>query len=119
MGGVDWPAILLAVLPSLIAAVAAWLVSRLTSKFDASEADRLAEERAQRERMEAVEKGLRAAMRTELLDAHERYVAKGEPLGYNVLTHLEDVYESYHGLGGNGSGTLLWQAIQQRFREAS
>ena len=71
---------------------------------------RKASERAEREReaSEALKAGMRALLWAELQRIHERAMAQGG-LTVEERRHLESVYAAYHGLGGNGTGTRLYE----------
>lgn len=88
-----------------------WAVHKMTAKLDEVERERKAERAADEQWRTAMERGMRAMLRKELLDAYEQYVIRGDPLSYDVFKHLEGVYDAYHALGGNGAGTMVWEAI--------
>lgn len=59
----------------------------------------------------AMETGLRTLLRAELLEIHAKYV----PLGYIPLEVMEEadrVYQAYHSLGGNGTGTKIYEELK-------
>ena len=63
---------------------------------------------------EAMKAGVRALLWRELKTIHEQAMDEG---GMTVVDrkHLEGVYGAYHGLGGNGTGTRLFQdAMSQK-----
>lgn len=57
---------------------------------------------------EAMKAGMRALLWRELQVIHEAAMRDG---GMTVAQrrHLESVYKAYHGLGGNGTGTRLYE----------
>lgn len=60
---------------------------------------------------DAMEQGMRALMRQELITLHKDYVVD---LGYcpvMIKEHAGQVYRTYHALGGNGTGTQLYEEI--------
>ena len=60
---------------------------------------------------DAMEQGMRALMRKELITLHKYYVVD---LGYcpvMIKEHAGQVYRAYHALGGNGTGTQLYEEI--------
>ena len=57
--------------------------------------------------------GMREMLRSQLYDMHRRYVAEGEPMPYAEKERATDVYTTYHGLGGNGTGTHIYQELMQ------
>lgn len=59
----------------------------------------------------AMETGLRTLLRAELLEIHAKYV----PLVYIPLEVMEEadrVYQAYHSLGGNGTGTKIYEELK-------
>lgn len=60
---------------------------------------------------DAMEQGMRALMRKELITLHKDYVVD---LGYcpvMIKEHAGQVYRAYHALGGNGTCTQLYEEI--------
>ena len=60
---------------------------------------------------QAMEAGLRTLLRAELLEIHTKYA----PLGHipvDVMEEAERVYRAYHGLGGNGTGTKIYEELK-------
>lgn len=58
-----------------------------------------------------METGLRTLLRAELLEIHAKHV----PLGYMPLGAMEEadrVYQAYHSLGGNGTGTKIYEELK-------
>jgi len=67
--------------------------------------------RKEEERDRAVEAGLRTLLRAELLEIHARYVPLGSiPLA--AMEEVERIYQAYHSLGGNGTGTKIYEEIK-------
>lgn len=60
---------------------------------------------------EAMEQGMRALLRQQLIDYHKEYVVSGGPCPIRIKEQATAVYHAYHGLGGNGTGTKLWEEI--------
>lgn len=56
-------------------------------------------------------KGMRELLKSQLYDMHRRYVAVGEPMPYSEKQRATEVYAAYHGLGGNGTGTHIYQEL--------
>ncbi len=81
---------------SLASALVATLVSRAKSGVKEMEAS-----------SEAVKAGMRALLWRELQIIHEHAMEQGG-LTVSERRHLESVYAAYHGLGGNGTGTRLY-----------
>ena len=67
--------------------------------------------RKEEARDRAMETGLRTLLRAELLEIHAKYV----PLGHIPVAVMEEadrVYKAYHSLGGNGTGTKIYEEIK-------
>lgn len=56
----------------------------------------------------ALKDGVRALLWRELKMLHAEAVSQGG-MDIEQRRHLEGVYSAYHGLGGNGTGTRLYQ----------
>lgn len=78
---------------------------------DAREAHQT-ELKANETRMLALCDGVRSLLRCELVRSHREYVQEGHRMTLSDLEYSQRVYESYHALGGNGTGTQLWDSIQ-------
>lgn len=59
----------------------------------------------------AMEAGLRTLLRAELLELHTKYVVHHEPISVSIQDEADRVYLAYHGLGGNGTGTMMHEQI--------
>ena len=55
--------------------------------------------------------GMRSLLRSQLVDMHHKYVVEGQPCSVDEHDNAEQVYKAYHALGGNGTGTHLYQEI--------
>lgn len=84
--------------PALLAACCAWAAAKLKGIARS---------------VGALKDGMRSMLRCELVRCHERYVVRGEPMGLSDLEYVQRTYESYHGIGGNGIGTSLYEEIAQ------
>ena len=85
-------------LPSALGAVVGVLATQVRHK---SEADR------------ALREGMVALLRAQLIDMHERYVESGDGCPVAVKEQATSIYQPYHALGGNGTGTRLYQEIME------
>lgn len=61
--------------------------------------------------MDAMQEGTRTMLRSRLVDLHERYVVSGAGCPDWVKREATQVYDAYHGMGGNGTGTHYYQEI--------
>ena len=55
--------------------------------------------------MDSMQEGTRTMLRSRLVDLHERYVVSGTGCPDWVKQEAAQVYDAYHGMGGNGTGT--------------
>lgn len=69
--------------------------------------------RKQKSDMEALKDGMRACLRSRLYDLHEAYVMQGSGCPRWVKEEAERVYEAYHTLGGNHTGTETFHQIMK------
>ena len=67
-----------------------------------------------REHDKAMEQGMRALLRQQLIDYHAEYVASGAACPVRIKEQATSVYNAYHSLGGNGTGTQLYQEIMEQ-----
>lgn len=61
----------------------------------------------------AMVRGMRTLLRNEMVAAHREYVEERKSITLESLEYVEETYEAYHALGGNGSGTKLWEDIKR------
>lgn len=61
-------------------------------------------------RTKQIESGLQSLLRAEIIRSHEKYMDKGYCPVY-AREALGRIYESYHGLGGNGTMTELYNQV--------
>lgn len=89
------------------------LVGSLITKVRAMEQrDRERDEEAERV-AKAQQRGMVALLRAQLIDMHERYVESGDPCPVSVKEQATSIYQPYHELGGNGTGTRLYDEIME------
>lgn len=69
--------------------------------------------RKQKSDMQALKDGMRACLRSRLYDLHEAYVMQGSGCPRWVKEEAERVYEAYHTLGGNHTGTETFHQIMK------
>lgn len=96
------------VITGVLGVVAGWAYKGMK---DAKEAHQ-DEIRANESRMVALCDGVRSLLRCELVRSHREFVQEGRAMNLSDLEYSQRVYESYHALGGNGTGTQLWDGIQ-------
>lgn len=59
----------------------------------------------------AMETGLRTLLRAELLEIHAKYRPVGD-IPLEVMEEADRVYQAYHSLGGNGTGTKIYEELK-------
>ena len=58
-----------------------------------------------------VKAGMLAILHDRLFQAGRYYTEKGE-ITFEEIKNIEYLYNSYHALGGNGTGTEIWERIK-------
>lgn len=93
---------------TLLAAVVSAAVSSLVAALKAGGRKAIERTEADRALDEAMRAGMRALLWRELQLIHAHAADNG---GMTVAErrHLESVYQAYHALGGNGTGTRLYE----------
>lgn len=66
----------------------------------------------QKKDRDANSKGTMLLLRVQLIEYHDRYMAKGDILSYAYQNFVE-MYQAYHQLGGNGMITKMYEEIQE------
>ncbi|WP_152356314.1 hypothetical protein [Bifidobacterium apri] len=59
----------------------------------------------------ALKTGMQDLLRAQLIQIHGSTVAVGRPVPVDLKEEADRVYQSYHALGGNGTGTRLHDEI--------
>ncbi len=93
------------VVSGLLLAAVLWMVRTLNGFI-----------REQREENEANKKFIRSMQRAEIIRYFRIVVEQGNPITPEELSHLTECYESYHGTGGNGSGTVMFNKVLDHVR---
>ncbi len=99
-------AIIVALINSAALIWVGWLQYRQNKELKAQR-----QTQAQDDRQKAMEQGMRALMKGELVAIHERFVQAGRPMPVEIKDEADQVYDAYHALGGNGTGTELHRQI--------
>lgn len=66
---------------------------------------------------EALCMGMCELMRTQLYQMHTYYVVDGHSMPYGEKERAESVYKTYHALGGNGTGTHVYEELMAAYVE--
>ena len=69
-------------------------------------------------RQVALELGIQALLRNEIRQAYKECVNKGY-CSLDDMENIQDMYDSYHDLGGNGSVTRLMEKLKEMDTEES
>lgn len=64
-----------------------------------------------RRRDEALYTGMKVLLRATLTDAYEHHVTEGKPLSLERKREIDEAYEAYRALGGNGTGKQLYEEL--------
>lgn len=62
-------------------------------------------------RDKAIEEGVKAILRHELMDDYEMFSVRGAPLTMERRREIDECYHAYAALGGNGTGKTAYEAI--------
>lgn len=65
----------------------------------------------EREKNQAIERGLRDILRIQILDSYDKCVADGNVITVSRKDAIDSAYQSYHALGGNGTITQVHNEI--------
>lgn len=60
---------------------------------------------------QAMEEGLRTLLHAELLEIYQEHVVEGAAISLSTQEEAGHIYQAYHALGGNGTGTYMYQKI--------
>ena len=96
----DWVRLLA---PSALTFAIGWIVSARKS--------RTTREHDLAEKQDALREGMLAIMRSNIMDAYERYVLHGAPLTVARRECIDKEHEAYHLNGGNSTGDRMYQEI--------
>lgn len=72
-----------------------------------------AEKKKRLERDEAMEQGIKALLRQKMIDIHRQYVEGGFAVPVSIKEQATSIHEAYRALGGNGTGTRLYEDIMK------
>ena len=92
---------------ALLSALAAAVAGALT----AAEKHLWGRQKAQAARQEAVEEGLQALLHDRIFSVYAECKAK-KYASVEDMRNLEYLYRPYHNLGGNGTGTELYERVK-------
>ena len=87
-----------------------WVLSPLTAALITA---LITQRKRASDKNEAMELGMRALLRQQLIDYHKEYVVGDKPCPVRIKEQATSVHDAYAALGGNGTGTQLWQEIME------
>lgn len=61
----------------------------------------------------AMKSGMRSMLRRELKIMHRQHVINGSPVSIDDKDEATEIYTAYHDLGGNGTGTRIYNEIME------
>jgi hypothetical protein len=93
--------------PAALGAVAGWL-GRALRQARSKAGER---ERAEAAELAAIRDGMRSLLRCEIVRQHREHAVRGEPMTLADREYIDKTYRSYHELGGNGTGTRLYDEL--------
>lgn len=70
------------------------------------------DEKERKKAAERNDKGVMLLLRIQLIEYHDKYMRKGTIPSY-VYENFVDMYEAYHGLGGNGTIDKMYTEIKE------
>lgn len=59
-----------------------------------------------------IKEGLVAILHDRLFQSGMYFIEKGE-ITVSALDNIEGIYRAYHNLGGNGTGTEIWERVKE------
>ena len=98
-------AIIAAVVSAAIGAIITWINTKRTQKHKEIDEIRVRIDRLD-EKDELFKTAIRAMLRQDIINAYDKYTQKGWAKVY-VKDNVQEMYDCYHALGGNGTITHL------------
>jgi hypothetical protein len=96
---------------AMAAAFGIWATNARKHREEREAADREWKD-ALMERLDRGDKADRVLLRNELVSMHREFAEERQSITLEALEYAQNTYEVYHSLGGNGSGTKLWEDIK-------
>jgi len=113
---------------NIVVAVVVWLIERRMARAERDKVERekqAADERKTEQRkredeheellcrLDALDDGMRSSLRNDLVGLHREWAEGRGSITLEAKEYAARTYMSYHRLGGNGTGTGLWQEIDR------
>ena len=103
----------LTVLGWILAPVCSALIAALIATIKMNKERERMSRKAKTEHDKAMEDGMMALLRQQIIDYHRQYVASGKLCPVRIKEQATKVHDAYAALGGNGTGTQLWKEIME------
>ena len=97
----------------IIASVLSAIIVVILRKFGKDLSDFITEQKAQNVKNNEFQ---RSMQRAEIIRYFRIVVEQGQPISPEELEHLNKCYDAYHGNGGNGVGTIMYERICERVK---
>ena len=96
-------------LTALISGFAGWLIASLRARAESQHR----KEQESDKQLKALEDGVRALLHDRLFSFYTQYES-AESIPSKTWPEIEQMYHAYHALGGNGTGTRLFELLEQK-----
>jgi hypothetical protein len=96
-------------LTAILSGIAGWLVASLRAL---TESQRQKEQESDQQ-LRALEDGVRALLHDRLFSFYTQYES-AESIPSKTWSEIEQMYHAYHALGGNGTGTRLYELLEKK-----
>lgn len=96
----------LKIVPIVITSLLAYLVGKANKR----EAKKDKDKDCAIQEMSALKGGLCALLKVNLIEYHDKYLNKGE-IPHYARENFDEMYKAYHALGGNGTGTIMYNEV--------
>ena len=96
-------------LTALISGFAGWLIASLRARAESQHR----KEQESDKQLKALEDGVRALLHDRLFSFYTQYES-AESIPSKTWSEIEQMYHAYHALGGNGTGTRLYDLLKTK-----
>lgn len=101
---------LIAVVPVIATGIIGYFFNKIKQRDEAREAEEKRRAKSIREREEATNQALRALCRDRIIQGY-RYYKRHDGISTADLETMTKLYNAYHGLGGNGTISAVYEKI--------
>lgn len=96
-------------LTALISGLAGWLIASIRNMAEEQHRKDMASDK----KLQALEDGVRALLHDRLFTFYTQYESD-ESIPSKTWSEIEQMYLAYHALGGNGTGTKLFESLGKK-----